>query len=166
MEPRSSNNHKILSGFLQCILYCTISFANYLDYSDCLEGWFLHKSWSNTIFRISTQRKLQNLNQKSASRLHINFKILTNPSFRISTKIQLHNLYKISAEKGGQTPVANFAWTWTSKSWPNLLLKTQQKFIFMTKPQLPNLQHVLDNNIKCVLKGADYSRFGEVCWLV
>ena len=36
----------------------------------------------------------------------------------------------------------------------------------MTKPQLPNLQHVLDNNIKCVLKGADYSRFGEVCWLV
>ena len=56
---------------------------------------FKHKSWSNFIFRISTEHQLQNLNKTSASRLNLKFKILS----RISTKIQLHNLYKTSATK-------------------------------------------------------------------
>ena len=56
--------------------------------------WFLHKYWSIFILRISTIHQLQNLNQTSASRLNLNFKILTKPSFRISTKHQLLNLTK------------------------------------------------------------------------
>ena len=38
---------------------------------------FVHKSWSNFIFIISTMDQLQNLNQTSASRLNLKFKILT-----------------------------------------------------------------------------------------
>ena len=60
---------------------------------------FLHKFWSNFISRISTKHQLQNLNQISAFRLNLNFKILTKPSFRISTKIKLHNLNQASAAK-------------------------------------------------------------------
>ena len=43
------------------------------------------------IWGISTKHQIQNLNQTSASRLILKFKI--------STKIQLHNLYKTSATK-------------------------------------------------------------------
>ena len=57
---------------------------------------FLHKSWSNFVFRISTKHQLQNLNQTSAFRLNLNFKILTKTSFRITTKIKLHNLNQAS----------------------------------------------------------------------
>ena len=38
---------------------------------------FSHKSWSNFIFRISTNHQLQNLDQTSAFRLNLNFKTLT-----------------------------------------------------------------------------------------
>ena len=86
---------------------------------------FKHKSWSNFIFRISTKHLIQNLNQTPAFPQNLSFKILTKPSFRIS--IQLHNLYKTLAEKTGQFPAANLAWTSTSKSWPTFVLKVWTK---------------------------------------
>merc|ERR1711978_496509 len=60
---------------------------------------FSNKSLSDFIFIFSAKQQLQNLNQISAFRLNLNFKILTKRSFRISTKIQLQNLYKSSAAK-------------------------------------------------------------------
>ena len=62
---------------------------------------FLHKSWSNFVFRISTKHQL-----------NLNFKILIKPSFRISTKIKLHNLNQESA----------------AKYWPNLTLNMYLKW--------------------------------------
>ena len=91
------------------------------------------ENWSNFIFRILTKHRLQNLSSK----------ILTKPSFGISTKIQLHKLYQTSAAK-----------CWTNSSFkilPELQLqnldqplcsKSEQKFSFMTKRQLPNQQAV------------------------
>ena len=52
---------------------------------------FLHKSWSNFIFRISSKHQLQNLNQTSASRLNFNF--------IISPKYQQKNTDQASASK-------------------------------------------------------------------
>ena len=109
---------------------------------------FKHNSWSNFIFRISIKHQLQNLNETSASRLNLKFKILTEPSFSVSTKIQLHNLCKTSA----------------AKYWPNsslkilpelqlqyldqtLCLKSEQKFGFITKPQLRSMQQTVANTI-------------------
>ena len=60
---------------------------------------FKHKSWSNFIFRILTKHQFQNLDQTSASRLNLTFKILTKPNFIFLTKVQLHNLYKTSTAK-------------------------------------------------------------------
>ena len=60
---------------------------------------FKHKFWSNFIFRISTKHQLQNLDQTSASRQNLEFKILTKASFTISTNSWLNNLYKTSAAK-------------------------------------------------------------------
>ena len=81
---------------------------------------FKHKSWSNFIFIISSKWQLQNLNQTSAFRLNLNFKILTKPSFRISIKIKLHNLNQGSA----------------AKYWPNFSFKSCMSFNFkiLTKP--------------------------------
>ena len=93
------------------------------------------------IFRVLTKHQL--LSKTSASPINLKFKILTKPSFRISSKIQLHNLYKTSAAK-----------CWTNSSFkisPKLQLlnldqplcsKSEQKFSFMTKHQLPNQQAV------------------------
>ena len=61
---------------------------------------FKRKSSTNFIFRTSTKHHLLNLNQTSASRLNLNFKILTKHSFRvIATKNNLHNLNQGSAAK-------------------------------------------------------------------
>ena len=111
---------------------------------------FKHKSPSNFIFRISTKHELQNPNETSASRLKIKFKILDKASFRIkiSIKIQLHNLYK--------TSVAKYWPNSSLKILPELRLqnidqtlysKSEQKFSFMTIPQLPNLQQTVANMI-------------------
>ena len=90
----------------------------------------------------------KNLNQASASPQNLKFKILTKPSFRISTKIQHNNLYKTSAAK-----------YWTNSSFiilPELQLqnldqplcsKSEQKFSFRTKRELPNLQQTVANTI-------------------
>ena len=74
--------------------------------------------------------------------------ILTKPSFRILTKIQLHNLYKTSAAKYWQNS--------SLKILPELQLqnldqtlcsKSEQKFSFMTKLQVPNMQQTVANTI-------------------
>ena len=92
--------------------------------------------------------KNQHLNQISASPINLEFKISTKPSFRISAKIQLHNLYKKTAAK-----------CWTNSSFkilPELQLqnldqplcsKSEQKFSFRTKRQLPNLLQTIANMI-------------------
>ena len=41
----------------------------------------------------------------------------------------------------------NLAWTSTSKSWPTLCSKSEQKFSFRTKRQLPNLLQTIANMI-------------------
>ena len=50
---------------------------------------------------------------------------MTKPGFRTLTKIQLHFFFKTSAAK--YWPASNLAWTSTSKSWPNLVLKVWTK---------------------------------------
>ena len=59
---------------------------------------FSNKSWSEFILIISTKQQLQNLNQRSAFWLNLNFKILTS-SFGVSTKNNIHNLNQGSATK-------------------------------------------------------------------
>ena len=89
----------------------------------------------------SSESRLKNqlLNQTSASPINLKFKISTKHSFRLTTKIQLHNRYKTSAAK-----------CWTNSIFeilPKLQLlnldqplcsKSEQKFSFMTKRQLPD----------------------------
>ena len=92
---------------------------------------------------------LQNLDQASTSKSQPNISILINlyqTSIRISTKAQLHNRNQTSE----------------GKYWPNfsfkispelplqnldqiLYLKSDQKFSFMTKLQLPNLHQIVVN---------------------
>ena len=107
------------------------------------KGWG-HITISNTnldqISSSESRLKNQLLNQTSASPINLKFKISTKHSFRIATKIQLHNPYKTSASK-----------CWTNSSFkilPELQLqnldqplcsKSEQKFSFRTKRQLPNL---------------------------
>ena len=47
---------------------------------------FLHESWSNIVFRISSKHQFQNLSQTSAAKYWPNF------SFKISPELQLQNL--------------------------------------------------------------------------
>ena len=83
-----------------------------------------NKSLSDYIFIFSTKQQLQNLNQISVFRLNLNFKILTKRRFGILTKNNLHNLNQQSASKLlSKLQLQNHAWTSTSKSWPNLVLK-------------------------------------------
>ena len=63
--------------------------------------WLSHIRDSNTnldqiLSSESTRHQLKNLNQTSASRQNLKFKLLTKQGFRILTKIQLHNLHKTS----------------------------------------------------------------------
>ena len=72
--------------------------------------------------------------------------ILTKPSIRISINIQLHNLYKTSAAKYWP----NFSWKILHELQlqnidQTLCSKSEQKFSFMTKPQLLNLQQTVAN---------------------
>ena len=99
---------------------------------------FLHISWSNLIFRISTKHQLQNLNQTSASRLNLNFKILTKPSFRISTKIQPHNFNQTSAAKYWRKFIFNLTETSTSKSSTNFVLNIRTKNYLEAKTSASN----------------------------
>ena len=109
---------------------------------------FWYPTCSNFIFKISTKHSLQNPHQTSPPRLNLKFKILTKPCLSILTKIHLHNLCKTSA----------------AKYWPNsslrilpelqlqnldetLCWKSEQKFGFITKPQLPSMQQTVANTI-------------------
>ena len=86
-----------------------------------------------------------NLDQTSILESRLSIK----PRFRILTKIQLCNLnqtsaakylpnfsFKISLELRRLTPDQTLCW------------KSEQKFSFMTKPQLPNLQQTVANTIQ------------------
>ena len=95
------------------------------------EGWVLLTKVTSSCtslvqipkFKIST--KHQHFDQTLASKSWPNSHFITSPSLRskILNKLQFQN----------------FAWTSTSNSWPNLVLKVWTKFSFMTKLQLPNL---------------------------
>ena len=90
---------------------------------------------------------LQNLEQVSTSksqtsRLKLNLKILAKPSFRISTKIQITStkhqqkkLTKLQLQISPLLQLRNLDQTLCSKS--------EQKFSFLTKPELPNLQRAV-----------------------
>ena len=108
---------------------------------------FSNKSLSDFIFIFLTKQQLQNVNQISALRLNINFKILTKRIFWVSTKNNLHNLNQGSAAKYW----LNFSF----KISPELQLqnleetlcsKSGQQFDFMTKLQLPNLHQLSSNH--------------------
>ena len=109
---------------------------------------FSNNSWSDFIFIISTKQQLQNLNQISAFRLNLNFRISTKRSFRISTKNNLHNFNQGSA--------AEYWLKFSFKISPELQLqnfdqslcsKSEQKFSFMTKLKL---QQTVANTI-CII---------------
>ena len=89
-----------------------------------------HKSWLNFFFIISTRHQFQNLDQTSASRLNLEFKILTKP--------------KHQQQNTDQTPASNLAWTSTFKFltepctqslnkssafWPNLSFQICNKLL-------------------------------------
>ena len=76
---------------------------------------FLHKSWSNFIFRISTKYQLQILNH---TWLNLNIKTLTKYSFRISTKIKLNDLKKHQQQNTDQTSASKSRLNFNFKSWP------------------------------------------------
>ena len=71
--------------------------------------------------------------------------ILTKTSFRISTKILLHNLYKTSAVKYSSLKILPELQLQNIDQ--TLCSKPEQKFSFMAKPQLPNLQQTVANTI-------------------
>ena len=81
-------------------------------------------------FRILTKIKLRNLNQTSAAKYWPNF------SFKTSTELQT------------QTPDQNLCW------------KSEQKFSFMTKPQLPDLQRTVANTI-LISNSNNLNKFSE-----
>ena len=110
-----------------------------------------NKSLSDFIFIFLTKQQLQNLNQISLFQLNLNFKILTKRRFGISTKNNLHNLNQRSAAKLlTKLQLQNRAWTSTSKSWPNLVLKVWTKKLFMTKIQLPHLHWTIVNTFHSI----------------
>ena len=106
-------------------------------------------------------------NLTSAPWLNLNLKILTKPSFLTLTKIQLRNLNptlvissKILTKLQLQAPDQTLSW------------KSEQKFSFMTKPQLPNLQQTVasttliikisnSNNLK-KFWGGPFIKFNQV----
>ena len=122
---------------------------------------------SNLLSHITSSNT--NVDQTSSSKYRpsiyfkiLKFKILTKPSFSISIKIQLRNLCKTSA----------------AKYWPNsslkilpelqhqnleqtLCSKSEQKFGFITKPQLPSMQQIVANTIFIIniSKSANLNKF-------
>ena len=98
---------------------------------------FKNRPWSNFIFRTSTKHQLQNLDQRSASRLNLKTKYWPDLA---STKIRLNNLNKTSAAKywPNSSYIINKAWpqiliSWHQfKTWPHNLISWHQ---FKTWPQ-------------------------------
>ena len=81
--------------------------------------------------------------------------MLTKPSFRITTKIQLHNLYKTSEAKyWANSSFKILAKLQLQNLDQPLCSKSEQKFSFLTKPQLRNLQQIVADTI---LIGNSYS---------
>ena len=93
------------------------------------EGWVHITSPTQILIKLQFRNLDKALNLKSQLNINISsklkLKILTKPSFIILTKIQLRNLNQTSA--ADQTLLQNFAWTSTSNSWPNLVLKVWTK---------------------------------------
>ena len=127
-----------------------------MDKIFCLLFWSDNRTDNRVEFisQILIKLQLRNLNKaftwKSQPNISLSTKlksnILTKPSFIILTKIQLRNLnqtsaakywpnfsFKISPELQLQTPDQTLCW------------KSEQKFSFVTKPQLPNLQQTVAN---------------------
>ena len=98
------------------------------------EGW-VHIITST---KILIKLQLRNLDEALTLKSQPYINILTKPSFIILTKIQLRNLSQ-AAKYWPNFSFKNFAWTSTSNSWPNLVIKVWTKFSFMTKLQLPKL---------------------------
>ena len=125
--------------------------------------------YSQVQTQILIELHLQNLDPAFTSKSQLNITSSTKlgiqntkPSFSISTKIQLHNLCKTSA----------------AKYWPNASLKilpelqhqnldqtlcskSEQKFGFITKPQLPSMQQIVANTIFIIniSKSANLNKF-------
>ena len=125
--------------------------------------------YSQVQTQILIELHLQNLDPAFTSKSQLNITSSTKlriqntkPSFSISTKIQLHNLCKTSA----------------AKYWPNASLKilpelqhqnldqtlcskSEQKFGFITKPQLPSMQQTVANTIFIIniSKSANLNKF-------
>ena len=102
----SRKESEILCGIQSHLYLCSQLYFQTLPKAQRTRGLssyhkFKHKSWSNFIFRISTKHQLQNLNQTSASRLNLKFKILAKPSLRTSTNNKIDNLNQRSAAKSG-----------------------------------------------------------------
>ena len=119
-----------------------------------------HKLHTNldqiSYFRISNRYQLQNL---KTSRLKLNLKILAKPSFRISTKIQITStkhqqkkLTKLQLQISPLLQLRNLDQTLCSKS--------EQKFSFLTKPQLPNLQQTVVNTFLIInINNSNFNKF-------
>ena len=125
--------------------------------------------YSQVQTQILIKLHLQNLDPAFTSKSELNITSSTKlgirntkPSFSISTNIQLHNLCKTSA----------------TKYWPNASLKilpelqhqnldqtlcsnSEQKFGFITKPQLPSMQQIVANTIFIIniSKSANLNKF-------
>ena len=72
----------------------------------------------------------------------LKLKILAKPNFRMLTKIQIRNLNQASAAN-----LKILTKPWAQNLDQILSSKYEQKFSFMTKAQLPNLQQTVANSI-------------------
>ena len=90
--------------------------------------------------------RLQNLNQTSTFWLNLKFNVLTKPSFRILTKVKPHNFNQAPASI--YWPDLSFTILPGFQLWvidQTLCSKSEQKFNFMTKLQLPHLHQIVVN---------------------
>ena len=124
------------------------------------EGWVhLTKvtSWghitnsSTNLDQISSWESRPSINVKFSTKHEPLDKTLSSKSqFTISTKIQLWfniTFTKHQQQKTDQTPASNLAWASTSNLDQTLCSKSEQKFSFLTKPQVSNLQQIVANTI-------------------
>ena len=132
--------------------------------------YFSHITSSNTKFdQISSSdyrpsiniKILTSANNSILTKLKIQ-DIMTKPGIRISTKIQLHywlppqnisskTLTKLQLQILPELQLQNLNQTFC--------LKSEQKFSFMTKPQLPNLQQTVANTILNISNSNNLNKF-------
>ena len=134
---------------VDCLLLPLIGYLNLDRMFWGISDWKLEKEGRYFLLTLSPGTRVSRTAHIAAMpsrRLKLNLKILAKPSFIISTKIQITStkhqqkkLTKLQLQISPLLQLRNLDQTLCSKS--------EQKFSFLTKPQLPNLQQIVANTI-------------------